>query len=248
MASMMEARVARSRNIRYEERSIAQTVSDFYLLEALGYIKGDQVAKKKLLNFEAALAKEFASYLDIAVGGELRYARSMLGDECPKRLKPFLKEASLADRGTAWLVWGVIRRAWGLDAVRLAKETFETDGWRGAFGGDAWATIASVLLAYLEGKMNDRIFVDRCLSLEHNSGVVFNKIYPVNDVPTVLGAHGNDEYETLLEHSSEEVRCLWRRQEVLIRAEHDPVWLGDAYPYTMTDVLNWEDKYGWRKS
>ena len=245
MPSVMEARVARSRRINYEERDLAQVISDFYLLETLGCLHGDQLSRRKLEKFECEIAKEFAAYLDIAVGGELRYAKSMLGDECPRQLKPFLKEAALADRGTAWLVWGVIRRAWGLEALRLAEETFDLPGWRGAFGGDAWRDITKVLRAYLENRMNTRIFVDRCFSLEHNSGCCFNKLYCVRNVPTVLSAHGNDEYDVLLQYASEETKCLWRRREVLRRKDYDPVWLGGDFPYTLSDVDRWVEKFGW---
>lgn len=240
----MESRVARSRHIKYEDRSIAEAISDFYLLETLGCLNGDALARRKLDLLETELAREFASYLDIVVGGELRYAES-LGDDCPKKLKPFLKEAARADRGTAWLVWGVIRRAWGIDALYLAEQTFDIPGWRGAFGGDAWRSIAKVLRSYLEGRMTDRIFVDRCFSLEHNGGCVFNKLFCVRNVPTVLSAHGNDEYDTLLSFASDETKCLWRRYEVLRRKDHDPAWLGGDFMYTLDDVNRWSEKFGW---
>lgn len=244
MPSIIEARVARARRIPYDQRDLSQAVSDFYLLETLGNVMGDRQAKKSLAVHETQLAKEFSAYLDIAVGGELRYARSMLGDECPDKLRPFLREAALADRGTAWLVWGVIRRAWGLKALELAQETFDLPGWRGAFGGGNWAGIASILRAYLEGRISDRIFVDNTFSMEHNSGSCLNKLYDTKELKPVLDAHGRDDYQTLLDSSSEEVRCLWRRHRVLIRKDRDPVWLG-CQDYTMNDVLDWEEKFGW---
>lgn len=245
MPTVMEARVARARKIPYQERDLAKAVSDFYLLETLGYVKSDSIARAKLAELEDALAKEFSSYLDIAVGGELRYARSSLGDECPKKLAPFMREASLADRGTAWMVWGVIRRAWGLRALELAEETFELPGWRGAFGGEAWASIASVLRAYLEGRINKRIFVDRCFSLEHNSGCCLNKLYDTRDLKPVLDAHGVDDYVTLLDCASEEVRLLWTRHELLDRFRYEPAWLGVQPLYGIEDIERWEQKYGW---
>lgn len=247
MASVIEARVARARKIPYQERDLSEAVADFYLLETLGYVKGDNTAKIKLAQLEDALAKEFSSYLDIAVGGELRYAKSMLGDECPKELEPYMREAALADRGTAWLAWGVVRRAWGMRALDLAQATFESSGWRGAFGGEAWASIASVLRAFLEGRINKRIFVDRCFSLEHNSGSVFSKLWETRKVKPVLDAHGQDDYSTLLAHSSKEAGHLWRRRLVLDRLDYDPVWYGiPEYPDTIEDVERWEEQYGWR--
>jgi hypothetical protein len=247
MPTVMEARVARARKIPYEERDLAQAVADFYLLETLGYIKDDPLARWKLDRFEKELAKEFANYLDIAIGGELRYAKSWLGDDCPKSLRAYTKEASMADRGTAWVVWGVVRRAWGLRALELAEHTFELPGWRGAFGGDAWASIVSVLRAYLEKRINERIFVDRCFSLEHNGGCVFNKLYDTRTVKAVLEAHGDDDYSTLRAHASKEIERLWRRHSLLVRLEYDPTWYGaPEYPDTTEDIERWEKEYGWK--
>jgi hypothetical protein len=245
--SVMEARVARARRIPYQERDLAQAVADFYLLETLGNVRGDAIARSKLYKFERELAKEFASYLDIAIGGELRYAKSSLGDECPKSLSAYTKEASLADRGTAWVVWGVVRRAWGLRALELAQETFEHPDWRGAFGGEAWASIVSVLRAYLEGRINERIFVDRCFSLEHNGGCVFNKLYDTRTVNVVLEAHGDDDYSTLRGYASKEVERLWRRHQLLERLEYEPIWFGaPSYPDTLEDIEQWEKEYRWK--
>lgn len=245
MPSPIEDRVARARKIPYRDRDIGQVVADFYLLETLGYVKDDRQARKNLAIFESKLAKEFSAYLDIAVGGELRYARSMLGDECPSELEPFVKEAAGADRGTAWLVWGVIRRCWGLSALELAEQTFEIRGWREAFGGEAWASIANVIRAFLEGRINDRIFVDRVVSLEHNSGSCLNKLYDTRDLKPVLDAHGMDDYVTLLDRASEEVRLLWTRHELLDRLQYDSAWLGVQPAYGIEDIERWEQKYGW---
>lgn len=232
MPSVIEARVARAKKINYDGTNLAALASDFYLLETLANVKEDPAAKRKLSAFEADLAQQFSSYLDIAIGGELRYARSMLGDDCPKALKPFIKEAALADRGTAWIIWTVIRRAWGLRALAVAQETFEASGWRGSFGGEAWAGITKVLRAYMEGRINNRVFVDRCWSLEHNSNVVFDKLWSTRNVRDVLDAHGRDCYETLLNHASEEVGRMWdlhhRRKRRAVWESHDPIWLGAA--------------------
>ena len=232
MPTVMEARVARARRIPYQETNLAQAAADFYLLEALANIEGDAAAKQRLAAFEAKLAREFSSYLDIAVGGELRYAQSHLGGDVPKELAPYFKEVSAHrwDRGTAWLVWDVVRRKYGIKALAFAETTFEHPGWRSAFGGQAWAGIARVLRTYLEGRINHRIFVDRCWSLEHNNGCAMNKLYSVLDLAEVLGAHGRDDYPTLLRKASMEVRHLWdlhhRRKRRAIWEKHDAIWLG----------------------
>jgi len=232
MASVMEARVARARKIPYQETNLAAAAADFYLLEALANIEGVREAQQRLSVIESKLATEFSSYLDIAVGGELRYAQSHLGDDVPRELAPYFREVRAfgCDRGTAWLVWGVIRRKCGIQALELAEQTFEQPGWRSAFGGHAWAGIARVLRSYVEGRINDRIFVDRCWSLEHNNGCAMNKLYSTRNLSDVLEAHGQDDYQTLVRNASPEVRNLWKlhhqRKRRAIWLDHDPIWLG----------------------
>lgn len=232
MPTAMEARVARVRRIPYQETNLAEAAADFYLLEALANIEGDLQAKQRLAAFESKLARDFSSYLDLAVGGELRYAQSYLGRDLPRELAPYFKEVMLHrfDRGTAWLVWDVVRRKYGIKALVLAEKTFEHHGWRSSFGGQPWAAIARVLRTYLEGRINNRIFVDRCWSLEHNNGCAMNKLYSTRGLSAVLGAHGRDDYNTLLNNASTEVRDLWqrhhRRKRRAIWEDHDPIWLG----------------------
>jgi len=72
MASIQERIVAGGRGVR-AERDLAQAASDFYVLELLT-ARNDAGAARMLANFEGCLAREFACYLDMAIGGELRYA------------------------------------------------------------------------------------------------------------------------------------------------------------------------------
>ena len=44
-----------------------------------------------------------------------------------------------------------------------------------SFGGLAWSDIAQHALSFSQGKINAEIFIDQSLSLEHNSGQMFNK-------------------------------------------------------------------------
>src|SRR6266545_8141236 len=79
MPSIQERIVAGGRGVR-TERDLAEAASDFYVLELLT-ARGDPDAARMLSRFEAGLAKEFACYLDMAIGGELRYAMQHLGKE-----------------------------------------------------------------------------------------------------------------------------------------------------------------------
>ena len=62
--------------------SLPEACADFYVLERL-VADGYPPAVDKLNTFETMLAKEFSSYLDIAIGGEIRHTWHVSGsDEC----------------------------------------------------------------------------------------------------------------------------------------------------------------------
>jgi hypothetical protein len=234
MSSLDERTVARGRGL-LPERDLAQAAADFYLLETLA-AKGDEAGRRMLARLEASLAGEFAAYLEVAVGGELRYAQRHLGEDAlPPELACFFREVHPGQRGKAWLVWTVVRRALGGRALELAEVVFSHSGWREHFGGHPWACVARLLRQYLEGEISPRIFVDQCFSLEHNTGSVFNKLYETSRLADVLVAQSRDDYDTLLRFASDGVRWLWRRREWLRRRDHDPIWLGVQLLETFED-------------
>lgn len=225
MSCVMERSVARANGVR-DERELATAAADFYLLENLA-ADGDEVARRRLAALEEELAAEFSCYLDVAVGGELRYARRHLGDDAlPAELGSFFAEIGPGHRGKAWMVWTVIRRVLGLRALELAEELFCREGWRENFGGQAWGCVARLLRERLSRDLSARIFVDQCFSLEHNTGSVFNKLFDTAKLGKALVAQSEDDYPRLLVHASEEVRRRWRMSEWRLRADHDPIWLG----------------------
>lgn len=225
MTCVLERTVARANGVR-EERDLSEAAADFYLLENLA-AGGDEEARRTLARHEEELAKEFSCYLDVAVGGELRYARRHLGEDAlPKELRCYFGEIGAGHRGKAWMVWTVVRRAIGLRALALAEEIFTMEDWGENFGGSAWACVSRLLRSYLEGDLMPRIFVDQCLSLEHNTGSVFNKLFDTSKLGRVLVAQSEDDFDRLVAHASPAVRRRWRLREWDRRQEHDPIWLG----------------------
>ncbi len=239
MPLVPERIVASGQGVR-AERDLAQAAADFYVLELLT-ARCDADAAKMLADFEACLARELACYLDMAVGGELRYAMQHLGKEAlPAELACFFREIDPGERGMAWMAWTVVRRVLGLRALELAAHVFGTSGWAENFGGQAWATVARLLRNHLRGRVIARVFVDQCFSLEHNTGSVFNKLYETETVAGILEAQYRDDYSTLLRHASDAVSRCWRLHEWRRRQEHDPVWLGvqptDTYEELVGEV------------
>jgi hypothetical protein len=156
MPSIQERVVATGRGVR-AERDLAEAAADFYVLELLT-AREDAGAAKRLATLEGSLAREFSCYLDMAIGGELRYAMQHLGKEAlPADLACFFREIEPGERGMAWMAWNVVRRVLGLRALELATEVFRTPGWAENFGGDAWSLVARLLRDHLRGRVIARV-------------------------------------------------------------------------------------------
>lgn len=76
-------------------------------------------------------------------------------------------------------------------------------------GGRKWATAASICASYLDGEMTPRTFVDRCWSLQHNGGSLFNKLWDTSYLMATLVKQAEGDYSVLAGHSSAPVRQLW---------------------------------------
>lgn len=59
--------------------------------------------------------------------------------------------------------------------VEAIERHFRKGGWSAAFGGKKWADIALELLRYLRGEASCMVAADRCWTLVHNGGPIFNK-------------------------------------------------------------------------
>lgn len=209
---------------------LAQSAADFYLLEAMigGVVSpARQMAQSdtysQLLTAEAKalfgtlvgrLDKTFRGYVDMIIGGELRHHRAA-------------GSASLrGDRSDAWRQWRSIRTAGGPTILADAEALF-LDFNSTAYGGEAWATIAKVLLARETNQIRPAMFIDRVFNLQHNGGSLFDKAswaysnrlgWGMSELQTVvLPAHGarTTPWNLLLAVASDEVRDLfhetWRQ-------------------------------------
>lgn len=201
---------------------LCRSAADFYLLEALagGVVNHGapqdaylsmlrSEARGQLADLVAKLDKTFTGYVDAIIGGELRHHRA---------------SGSLRHHGRkdAWLEWHAIREEQGTEALADAVDLF-LDFNSNGYGGEAWATIARVLLARLTGTISPATFVDRVFSLQHNGGSLFDKgswgvengqgwsYYELNT--WILPAHGRNPepaWTLLLAVASDEVRELFR--------------------------------------
>ena len=86
----------------------------------------------------------------------------------------------------------------------------EVEAWEEGYGGPAWAVGARVLCSREKGKLDAKTFVDRCFSLQHNNGSMFNKASWREDHDTdkaynVGNAHHNSDITLLLCYASVDV-------------------------------------------
>ena len=184
-------------------RNLAQACSDYYLLSYLRRPHYVAAAARALDELVGDLAPEFAHYLDMACGGELRHASSW-----PCELSPCPVLGGGADRSVAWQEW----LAWETPLYRAeyAASTFEEASWPSRnYGGEPWALIAGTLHQYLSKRISPELFIDRVWNLQHHGGIVLNKIYSTDDLALVLEAHGSDDHDALISFASERARELW---------------------------------------
>jgi hypothetical protein len=186
-------------------RNLAQACSDYYLLSCLRRPHYVAAAAEALDELVGDLTPEFAQYLDMACGGELRHASTW-----PCELPPCPVLGRGDDRSVAWRDW----LAWETPIYRAdyAARAFEAASWPGRnYGGEPWALIAWTLHDFLTKRMSRELFIDRVWNLQHHGGIVLNKIYATDELALVLEAHGKDDQETLISFTSETTRELWTK-------------------------------------
>ena len=226
---------------------LATAAADFYLLEAVtaNVVNGSGAsahdrfctvlrseARDMLSSHVARLDATFQAYVDMVVGGELRYHKCLSGGS--------------ADRSDAWLQWKGVRQSVGSQALLDASDLFiEMRDDTSAYGGSPWAQAAQILHARETGRISAHIFVDRVFNAQHNGGSLLNKVewsvtnrrkwYVHRGMNRVLNAHAADEcdFATLLSVASTEVRglvldywqaCNWANRLDMVPPVPKPDW------------------------
>lgn len=164
----------------------------------------------------AYLASQFAAYLDMVVGGEIRHAvgRPTVMASTPLPLRQALRRSGPiplpADRASCWWYWRRFRERHGTVALQWVVDCYSADnGWGGGgYGGHKWKECTDALLQYEQGKLTPEMFVDLAVHLEHNGGSVFNKVWGSVE-KSLLDAKYVGDYDVLLPYASDEVRNLY---------------------------------------
>ena len=129
-------------------------------------------------------------------------------------------QASSNGRSGAWEVWPKFVEKHGPDVLLAAAEVFSDYSWEQGYGNKAWGSAARFTYAYIVGDMSKRTFIDRCWTLQHNSGCIFNKFYTVGDggreLIRVLNNQHQNAYDRLVQFASVPVQQLWRTYQHIV--------------------------------
>ena len=173
-----------------------------------------------LEKFVALYAPILQRYVDMVVGGEIRYARSHLNSaRVSKVAAPLWEQITLAPFGASredfWLTWHKLRHGSGPEqgASMLvgAMSMFVNFRRKKSYGGYSWANIARILARYEAGAMSSLAFIDFVWGLQHNNGSFFNKLQDWNksNLQTVLNANLDNRILTLYTYASPEMQALY---------------------------------------
>ena len=79
-----------------------------------------------------------------------------------------------------------------------------------SYGGLKWAVPARLCADFFAGKLQPRTFIDRCWSIQHNGGSLFDKAFRVQALDVVLRIQAADHgYHTLNYFAEPGIRQLW---------------------------------------
>lgn len=150
-----------------------------------------------------------------------------------EKLYEYASTAGNGERAAGWAKWHKLVKqdppAW----MRACYAGFRIVSWGGGgYGGKPWAQGARVCYDYLAGNITAELFIDRCWTLHHHGGNIFNKFWHINTLTTrnggyisnpqgkywvrldyVLAVQASGDYDMLAEFCGDTVRFMWKEQE-----------------------------------
>ncbi|KKL95944.1 hypothetical protein LCGC14_1849500, partial [marine sediment metagenome] len=163
----------------------------------------DSLYRPDLEEYARELAAVFSNYLDMAIGGEIRYGSESNEDVralLPRITARYSERDARSSRGRAWYEWKELRDDYGTSILQEAETALFEGDWEGNLGGPMWGECAKTLRLHEEGEYNDIVFVDQAFSLEHNNGCVFNKLWNTKGLKTILSAVFEGHIDKIVGH------------------------------------------------
>jgi len=181
-------------------KSLLPMAADFYLLAEAS--ENATWVRFHYYTHARRLAELAAGYLAMAIGGELRHARTKTS---------WMTGLSKGNRRRAWEDWkGIWERLGPVDACEKAAISFNEGNWLGGYGGKAWGKVAEILGEWHSGDLSDVLFVDTAMQLQHNCGCIFNKWFTdLSGLKTLLDAKFRGSHAILLGFASVTVRRIF---------------------------------------
>ena len=135
------------------------------------------------------------------------------------------KEWERGERGLAWRQWVKLYAEEGPALIKDCAAVFNKWTWNRGYGGPAWGSAAQFTFEYSQRKMSDSAFIDRCWTLEHNGGCIFNKFYErgIRKLKEVLNTQAADDqrYTRLRAEASQYTLRLLGEYERLTGGERE---------------------------
>ena len=187
----------------------------------------DDAVRTMLPPLVSNLAEQMSRYLEMAIGGELRHCKAVaLGGgisasnvkKVPSsEIRELTKEIfggkkgklRTGSRSIAWVRWKGLSEKLGVKAAEYASWMFWNSVWNGGYGGPKWGKCADVLLLYMKGELSENLFVDSAFGLEHNNNNVYDKVFSIDSLKSVLDANLNEQPTLLMQVARPQVRDVY---------------------------------------
>jgi hypothetical protein len=112
------------------------------------------------------------------------------------RMHKYLYQAATngtMQRHQSWSFWWKLVKRNPTIWMRECASIFNDLQWSAGYGGKPWGFAASLCVDYLSGNISAETFIDRCWTLQHHGGHIFNKFWIIESLATATG-YTSDEY------------------------------------------------------
>lgn len=137
-------------------------------------------------------------------------------------IRQFMHDHNQGSRSRAWGDWLIVVADKGSEVLLEAALAFNDYDWgfsdgKCSYGGPSWGQACDFVYHYHKGTMSKRSFIDRCWTLHHNGGCIFNKYYQqVGRLNNVLKIQAEShDYTQLVPYASLYVQEMWTSSEAL---------------------------------
>ena len=256
-----------------ESASVNKLAADFFLSGEMATAAAKtslaREARDLYVRIHTEVAERLATYLVLAVGGELRHTHSdwlACGYEFQELQERFgLLTAEWTEYGQKALVGsyfeqreqaqvsalGSLKGSAATPArfMELAVAVFTKGLWSGSMGGSKWAHIAQTVLDFLSGACTHTVFADHAFDLEHNGGRMFDKHKMVRGNDSALKQQLEAKKHTTSVKAMAEKVCALTRLCSRVTSCCTRTWLSASTPRSKRFTSRGKERgYSWTRT